>query len=147
ETPLVETYSVPRLQFQDRRMDEELPFGSRGGTAIRHRFPVDGDYTIKIKLQTNLYDYIRGLGRPHQLEVRLDGLRVKTFTVGGENKGKPAPASFAGAIFGAPEWEDYLHQADKALEVRLPVRAGSRVVGVSFFGESQAALEGVLQPR
>src|SRR5713226_2449023 len=73
---VIETYNVPRMQFQDGRMDEDLPFGTRGGLAIHHRFPVDGEYSLKIKLQTNLYDYIKGLGKPHQLEVRVDGVRV-----------------------------------------------------------------------
>src|SRR4051794_39646001 len=105
--PAIQTYTVPRLLVQDARVGDDLPFGSRGGIAVRHPFPVDGEYTIKIKLQTNLYDYIRGLGRPHQVDVRLDGARVARFVVGGDNKGSPAPASFAGAIFGSPEWEKY----------------------------------------
>ena len=74
------------MLVQDDRLSEDLPFGSRGGAAIRHYFPADGEYTVKIRLQTNLYDYIRGLGEPHQLEVRLDGARVKRFTVGGERR-------------------------------------------------------------
>jgi mono/diheme cytochrome c family protein len=145
--PAIETYNIPRMQFQDSRMDEDLPFGTRGGVAIRHRFPVDGEYSLKIKLQTNLYDYIKGIGKAHQLEVRVDGVRVKTFMVGGDDMGSPAPASFAGAIFGSPEWEDYSHHADKDLEARVTVKAGTRVIGVAFFGESPLAPEGVLRPR
>lgn len=143
----VAVYKQPRLLYQDARMDEDLPFGSRGGMAIKHRFPVDGEYSIKIKLQTNLYDYIRGLGRPHQLEVRLDGTRLKTFTVGGEDKGRTAPSSYAGAMFGTPEWEDYSHVADKGLEMRFPAKAGQHIVGVAFVGDSAVALEGVLRPK
>ena len=100
-------------------MSEDLPFGSRGGMAIRHHFPVDGEYSIKIKLQTNLYDYVAGSAEPHRLEVRVDGARVEVFTVGGEDKGTPAPASFAGAIFGSPEWERLRTRADEELEVPL----------------------------
>jgi hypothetical protein len=144
--PVIETYNIPRMRFQDGRMDEDLPFGTRGGLAIHHRFPVDGEYSVKLKLQTNLYDYIKGLGRPHQLEVRIDGVRVGVFTVGGEQRGTPAPARFAGAIVGSPEWEDYSHRADKDLQGRFPVKAGTRVVAVSFFGESPIAPEGVLRP-
>ena len=142
-----QVYDVPRMLLQNSRMSEDLPFGSRGGIAIHHRFPVDGEYTLKIKLQTNLYDYIRGLGRPHQLEVRLDQARVGVFTVGGQDLGRGAPASFAGAIFGTPEWERYTHDADAALEVRFPARAGTRIVGVSFVGELPFESEGVPQPR
>ena len=71
--PAIQTYNVPRLLVQNARLSEDLPFGSRGGIAVRHAFPVDGEYSIKIKLQTNLYDYIRGIGRAHRLEVRVDG--------------------------------------------------------------------------
>jgi cytochrome c5 len=145
--PAIQTYTVPRLLMQDTRVGDDLPFGSRGGIAVRHPFPVDGEYTIKIKLQTNLYDYIRGLGRPHRLEVRIDGARVTQFVFGGENKGAPAPASFAGAIFGSPEWEKYAHDADAALEAHFAAKAGTRVVAVSFVGEPRPMAEGVLQPR
>jgi cytochrome c5 len=145
--PVSDTYSVPRMLVQDGRTDDDLPFGSRGGLAVRHRFPVDGEYQLKIKLQTNLYDYIRGLGRPHQLEVRLDSARLKLFTIGGDQPGKPAPAGFAGAIFGDTQWEDYSHNADKSLEMRFAARAGERVVGVSFVGRAPTVAEGVLLPR
>src|SRR3954470_829804 len=145
--PAIQNSTLPRLLVQDGRVGDDLPFGSRGGIAVRHPFPVDGEYTIKIKLQTNLYDYIRGLGRPHQIDVRLDGARVARFVVGGEKKGSPAPASFAGAIFGSPEWEKYAHDADAALEARFVAKAGTRIVAVSFAGEPRPIAEGVLQPR
>ena len=145
--PAMQTYTVPRLLVQNARLSEDLPFGSRGGIAVRHAFPVDGEYSIKIKLQTNLYDYIRGLGRPHRLEVRVDGVRVAQFVVGGEDHGSPAPASFAGAIFGNPAWEKYAHDADANLEARFKAKAGTALVGVTFVDEPSAAPEGVLQPR
>ena len=145
--PVIETYNVPRLLVQNARLSEDLPFGSRGGIAVRHTFPVDGEYSIKIKLQTNLYDYIRGLGRPHRLEVRVEGARAAQFVVGGEDHGSPAPASFAGAIFGNPAWEKYAHDADAGLEARFTAKAGTRIVGVTFVDEPSAAPEGVLQPR
>ena len=143
--PVFETYDIPKTLAQDDRMSEDLPFGSRGGTAIRHRFPVDGEYVIKIRLRRQLYDYILGLGRAHRLEVRLNGERIKVFTVGGEDKGTPAPATYAGNLPGDPEWEEYMHSADASLEVRFPARAGTWVVGVSFVKETSEP-EGVLQP-
>src|SRR5947207_2075034 len=144
--PVSDTYSVPRMLVQDRRTADDLPFGSKGGLAVRHRFPADGEYRLRIKLQTNLYDYIRGIGRPHQVEVRLDGARITLFTIG-EGPGKPAPAGFAGAIFGDTEWEDYSHNADKSLETVFTARAGDRIVGVTFVGRASTAPEGVLLPR
>ena len=53
--PDFETYDVSRFLLQDDRASEALPFGSRGGIAIRHYFPLDGEYIIRIHLKTN-YD-------------------------------------------------------------------------------------------
>jgi hypothetical protein len=143
--PGFENYEVPKLLVQDDRVSPDLPFGSRGGIAIHHLFPVDGEYVVKIRLRRQLYHYILGLGRPHQIDVRLDGQLIKSFTVGGAAPGKPAPASFSGNVSGDPEWETYMHFADDPLEVRFPSRAGTRVLGVSF-AETTSKLEGVLQP-
>jgi mono/diheme cytochrome c family protein len=142
-----DTFRVPRMLFQDGRMSEDLPFGSRGGFATAYNFPTDGEYALRVKLQTNLYSYIRGLARPHQLEVRVDGARVKVFTVGGEFTDQMAPASYAGAMFGSKEWEKYAHDADAGLETRFAVKAGRHVLGVSFAGDTPILQEGPLQPR
>ena len=58
--PTVERYKVHLNLIQDERVSEDLPFGSQGGIAVRHNFPADGEYQIKIRLQTNYNDYIRG---------------------------------------------------------------------------------------
>ena len=104
--PTVETYRIPLLMYQDDRLSEDLPFGSRGGIAIRHRFPVDGEYSLKLRLQRTYTDYIRGLGTPQHLDVRVDGRLIKRFTVGGEapEYAKAAPDSFAGnaPLYGIP---------------------------------------------
>ena len=121
----------PRL-VQDERTSDRLPFGSRGGTAIRYNFPVDGEYTIKVVLKRQLYDYLIGMGEPHQIDVRLDGALLRRFSVGGEAKGTPAPETFAGNTQGDEQWEKYMHTADAGLEFRVPVKAGTRDVGVSF---------------
>ena len=144
--PEFETFDVPLLLVQDDRQNEDLPLGSRGGHAVRYHFPVDGEYLVKVRLQANWQDYIRGMGRPHQLDIRVDGALVKRFTVGGEARGRPSPATFTIAEPGDPEWEEYLHQADDQLEVRVPIQAGPRVVGVSFVRELYAS-EGILQPH
>ena len=88
--PVVETYDVPLNLVQEDRLSEDFPLGSRGGAAFRHNFPVDGEYVIKVDLQTNYVDYIRGLNSPHQIEIRLDGERVELFTVGGDVPGPDA---------------------------------------------------------
>ena len=143
--PVVDTFKIPTALVQDDRTSEALPFGSRGGTAIRYLFPLDGEYSIKVVLKRQLYLYLLGMGEPHQIDVRLDGVLIKRFTVGGEGKGLTAPESFAGNTQGDPDWEVYMHTADAGLEVRVPVKAGTREVGVSFVKKHREP-EGILQP-
>jgi mono/diheme cytochrome c family protein len=150
ETPLgpaIETYSVPILLLQDDRMGDDLPFGSRGGVGIRHQFPVDGEYDLEIRLHRNYVDYVRGMGSRHELEVRLDGRLVRTFTFGGEEPDVvQAPASYGGNQFGDAAWEEYMLFADANMRVRFLAEAGPHVVGVSFVRKLTEP-EGVLQPR
>ena len=141
-----ETFDVPLLLLQDERQSEDLPLGSRGGVAIPYHFPVDGEYLIKVELRTNWQDYILGMGSAHQLDVRIDSELVKRFTVGGEAGGRPAPVTFTIAEPGDPEWESYVLTADEQLEVRVPVEAGPRTVGVSFVRNVWEP-EGILKPR
>jgi len=137
----VATFAVPLHVVQDQRQGEDLPFGSRGGIAVRYDFPVDGEYLIKILLRRQYQDYLMGMGWQQQLDVRLDGELLERFTVGGgATEFRPAASSYAGAgepgSAGAPEWEEYMQTTgDAHLEVRLTVEAGPRVVGVSFVRE------------
>ncbi len=136
--PNLETYDVPYLLTQDERMSEDLPFGSRGGIAIRHNFPVDGEYVIKIRLRKAGIEHdkqIIGLTDPHQLDVRLDGTRITLFTVGGEQPRNDASAA------GAPAKKKFGYDfsgdtADAHLEVRFPAKAGTRLVGVNFLNDT-----------
>ena len=148
--PSLERFEVPLHVLQDDRMDENLPFGSRGGMSIHYDFPVDGEYLIKVRLQRQYQDYLKGMGWPQQLDIRLDGKLLKRFTVGGAGKGRPAAESYAGdgepGFAGDPEWETYMQlTGDAGLEVRVPVQAGSRVVGVSFVRQMWEP-EGLPQP-
>ena len=131
--PATDTFKVPKLADQEGQ-SEGLPFGTRGGATIHYNYPTDGEYLIKVRLRRQLYDYIMGLQEPEQLDVRIDGVRVKRFTLGGENHGLTATESFAGEIFGDKDWEQWSHGADAGLEVRLPVKAGPRDIAVSFVG-------------
>src|SRR5262245_13447060 len=139
-SPRLETFEIPLHVIQEDRQSEQLPFGSRGGIAIPYTFPVDGEYLVRVRLQRQYQDYLKGMGWPQQLDIRLDGKLIKRFTVGGNAKGRPAALSYAGdgepGFAGDPEWEKYMQvTGDAGLEVRIPVQAGPRVVSVSFVRE------------
>ncbi|MEE9602671.1 MAG: DUF1592 domain-containing protein, partial [Thermoguttaceae bacterium] len=132
--PDSQTYDVPRFLGQEDRTSDDLSFGSRGGLAVRHFFPLDGDYLIKVRLKTS-YDgsSILGLAQQHQLDFHLDRQRVGQFTVGGAGRNSPRFS---------PDGEQ---APDAHLEVRIPVAAGPHVVGISFLKESWAR-EQMIQP-
>ena len=137
--PKAQTYSIPGAFDQNDAVSIDLPFGSRGGIAIEHNFPVDGDYIIRLDLRKQEYSYVRGLGQPHQLDVRIDGARVGTFTVGREwEPGQLPPMGYAGKFdevydsSSFPEWEAYALHAHEGLDVRTTVKGGPHLVGISF---------------
>ena len=149
--PGLETFEIPLHVVQDDRQSEDLPFGSRGGIAIRYHFPAAGEYLVKVRLRRQYQDYLMGMGWPQQLDVRLDGQLLKRFTVGGGAKGRPAAASYAGDgepnFAGDPSWEAYMQVGgDAGLDVRVQAVAGPGVIGVSFVRELWEP-EGLPQPE
>ena len=82
--------------LQDDRQSEDLPLGSRGGMAIHYDFPVDGEYLIKVRLQRQYQDYLKGMGWPQKLDIRLDGKLLKRFTVGGAAQGQARGSELCG---------------------------------------------------
>src|SRR5436190_978417 len=123
DRPVVETYHASRLLVQEDRVSEDLPFGSRGGLSVRHWFPLDAEYVFRVKPQG-----ATGRGPGEQIEIRIDGERVKLFTA-------DAPALQADA---AP--------AGGAFEARIPVKAGYRLVGITA-AKRTTAPEGVAPSR
>jgi hypothetical protein len=63
---------------------EGLPLGTRGGLSFTHTFPQDAEYEFSVFLLRNIVGYMIGLEFAHQLEISIDGERVFTAQVGGE---------------------------------------------------------------
>ncbi len=132
-SPTTETHYVRPDLVQEDPVSEDLPFGSRGGVAVRHVFPADAEYEIRIRLQRIQSEDIRGLGEAHDLEVRLDGVKVRSFTVGGQEKNWTADT-------------DYALTGDAGLHFRLPVKAGARVIVATFYKKYSTLAEGLMEP-
>jgi hypothetical protein len=144
-----ETYRVSDQAMQEGRASDDLPFGSRGGIAVNHRFPLDGEYTLSVRLVRSGDGYIRGIrGEPHQLDVWLDGARVGQFTVGGVHVGPSGPLYPRNGTFyrGDPKQIEYEFNADENFVVRFPAKAGNRTLGVAFLRKPSEP-EGMLLPR
>ena len=72
------TYPVSEYLLQADRMSEELPFGSRGGTSVRHHFPYSGEYALKVRFA--------GTARPPEtVDIRIDGTRVASLETPGRS--------------------------------------------------------------
>ena len=130
-----EVFEVDKNLRQNERVSEDLPFGSRGGLAVEHYFPVDGEYVVKIFLLRTYDGRVRGLLEPHQLEVRLDGALVESLTVGGpvfDEDGNPAR-------------RDLRNVLDDGQEVRFAAQSGPATLAVSFV-DQPAYLEGMRRP-
>ena len=144
--PVIQVYRASEFGYQDVRMGDDMPFGTHGGLAVRHGFPLDGEYAFRIRLQRNsVGDLIRGINDEHEIEVRIDKQLVQTFKVGGKYRG-PDP----GILIAIPE-EDvedkelhtYRLTADGHLGFRMPVRAGTRLVTAAFTDQAPAKGESV----
>jgi hypothetical protein len=124
--------------WQTDRLSEDFPLGSRGGIAVRHYFPVDGEYILKVRLQRTFSDVIRGLNERSRIEIHVDGVRVGQFALGG------------GAELAAQASADYrdvkagdLTNADDALQVRVPLNAGLRTVSATLLKSNDVLPEGL----
>ncbi|HET9010976.1 MAG TPA: DUF1592 domain-containing protein, partial [Gemmatimonadaceae bacterium] len=118
--PGSDTFYTKGDQSQSQQVDG-LPLGTVGGLGVRYTFPLDGEYELRVALTRTNLDAIRGLEHPHQLEISVDGERVFLTDIGGA-----AEAGQTGAI------SDRSDATDARLHVRVPVKAGPRLVAATF---------------
>jgi cytochrome c5 len=149
-SPAIETFTISRSLRQDERMHEDLPYNTRGGALIRHYFPLDGEYLVKIRLGRNYTNSaIRAIETREQIDVLLDGAQVTRFSIGGDcNAGSQDPkCQKTNFGYQTPQYE---LTADDALQVRFAARAGTHSLGVTFVKKG-ATTEGpgatLLPPR
>ena len=136
--PVIETHKLSLFAVQQYRASEDLPWGTRGGTAFRHYFPLDGEYVLRVRLRENWSTpAIRGLEHREQLDLRLDGQRLALFDVGGECVGS-TEGKCAGGDTPSLGTSEYERTADEPLFVRFQAKAGERVVGVAFLMRTEA---------
>jgi mono/diheme cytochrome c family protein len=133
--PVSNVYRVPPDLAQDEHI-EGLPLGTRGGVLIRHNFPLDADYQVSVRLLRNIVGYMTGLEFAHQLEISVDGERVFLAPVGGPDDNRMSDENMSEAA----------DRIDERLKTRIPVKAGPRVVGVTFLRKNSAESDEPLRP-
>ncbi|MFA5908021.1 MAG: DUF1592 domain-containing protein [Vicinamibacterales bacterium] len=75
------TYKVRRTGSQMGHV-EGAPFGTRGGTAVMHTFPADGDYSFRMQLHSIPTGQLFGSTvRGEIIEVSIDGERVAALEI------------------------------------------------------------------
>ena len=124
-----QTYTIHHGLIQLDRVSEAAPVGSRGGTIVRHLFPVDGEYEISVALARNTDDEYLGLERERKLDLRLDDRRLQLFTIAAN----PKKVVLGG---GTPP--------DAHLRIRVPVKAGARELAATFLKDTLLK-EGIIE--
>ena len=133
--PMMQVYKVG-YEERDARRDDNMPFATVGGISVRHHFPLDGEYVFAVRLKRDeTIETIEGIEEDaHQLEFRIDHELIREFDIGGQYPG-PDPGELIAVQEDDVEGQilhEYRMTADRELEVRIPVRAGTRLVTVGF---------------
>jgi mono/diheme cytochrome c family protein len=132
-----ETFLVPPELQQNARV-EGLPFGTRGGTVVRHTFPRDGVYSIRVQLTRYAgasFDEVPVFDEPQRLELSVDGEPVHVFEL-------PSAAHTEGRGYSGANRRGL----DADWYVRFPAKAGPREVALAFLNRTPALLENLLEP-
>jgi hypothetical protein len=116
------TYIVEADNSQNMQLDG-MPLNTRGGIAVEHNFPADGDYSFSMQ-NFGMGSFIPG----EKLELSIDGERVHLFEYTGVGV-------FSGMGGGQ----------DGSLDVTVPVKAGTRLVGATFLATNYRPDIGLIQ--
>ena len=127
-------FHVPPDDSQEERVDG-LPLGTRGGLLFRHNFPQDAEYDFSVFLIRNIVGYMTGLEFAHTLEISIDGERVFAVQVGGPEDNLASDTNMS----------ETANAIDKRLKSRVRVKAGPRMVGVTFVRRNGAESDEPLQ--
>src|SRR5580704_4052617 len=113
KSPTAAAYIAPGDTSQNHHI-EGLPFGTRGGMAVRHIFPADGEYKFSVQ-NFGLGKFIPG----ERLEFLIDNETVQV-------------RDYVGVGLTAANAADH----DGSIDVTVPVKAGSHMVGVTFIASN-----------
>ena len=127
-SPSTAVYRIPKTMSQMEHI-EGTPLGTRGGLAVTHNFPADGDYIFELDLHQSPAGSLFGLtaGGGAQMEVSINGERV--------------------ALMDIDRW---MSESDPtALRVETPpihIRAGPQRVAAAFVQRIEGPVLDLIRP-
>jgi len=127
------TFKVGRTMSQMRQV-EGAPMGTRGGIAVTHIFPADGDYTISVNLHNEPLGGLYGrstmsvMSIKEEIDVAIDGQRVAVIPLN-ERMSESDPANSL-----------------DPKTARIHVTAGPHRVSAAFIQKFEAPLDDLLIP-
>jgi len=126
-------YRPPKGVDQSRRADG-LPLGTRGGFAVEHQFPADGEYKFNFGPMAATF-YVRGMEYTHTVLLLIDGVKVWEGTIGGGKDLKDIDQKQAQAV---------AEINGRFTNITLPVKAGPHMVGATFVQRDYAESDELL---
>ena len=123
--PVVETYVVPPA-FSQMRHVPGAPFGTRGGLAVRHTFPADGDYVFRLSFYFASIGALFGDNMPaegEQIEIAVNGARVALLDI-----------------------DRKMRTTDVLRTPPIPVKAGPQMIAAAFVQRAAGPVQDFVMP-
>ena len=125
--PSATTYKVPRTASQMHHI-EGTPFGTRGGIAVLHTFPADGEYSFRMQLHSIPTGQLFGSTvRGELLEVSIDGERAAVIEIN-------------------PRMSEADPNGMNLTTPKIHVKAGTRNVAAAFVARFDAVPDDLMPP-
>ena len=123
--PSVDTYVVPQAVSQMRHVPG-TPFGTRGGVAVRHHFPADGDYVFRLSFYFASIGALFGDNIPaegEQIEIAVNGERVALL-----------------------DMDRKLRTTDVLRTAPITIKAGPQMISAAFIQRSSGPVQDFVMP-
>ncbi len=139
-TPTPETFFEPTDRSVATRLNDEMPFGTRGGIALHYLFPADGDYLIETRPKENGANdgFENFSAEVHQLDIAIDSIKVRSAALGGPE--------WTGTNRLGPQRAELESKVLDQMKVAVHVTAGEHLVHASFAQKTATIAEDLFDP-
>ncbi len=140
-SPPPDTIFIPTDRNQSVRFNDDLPWGSRGGTSFRYHFPVDGEYEFQLRPEQGGAAGGYRVAAGDEIVVSIDDVKVWTRTIGLDfERSRP------GELPDLDNDEIGDEMILDALRFRVPISAGTRLVQAFLTAKTGAVVEDLFDP-